>query len=275
MAGPNNNQSRQTPADVEIKPRKIKLNFTDDIPRHWNNNDAVKTHFLNSFSSTLPIFEKVVISVIQQNRSRITDPVLKKEMQDFCVQESSHAQEHRKYNQLLIKQGYVGIARIESIQNNVLNIILKNTSYNFQLAIVAAFEHITSFMGRDFLSHPERWSQNSHPTMVGVWHWHAIEELEHKAFCFDVYQHVCGKWWLRSLALPLINIPTLALLTTLHFYMLKVDGLLFRRSTWTNYLQLMYGANGVMRGLAKEYLKYFRFDFHPWSENDSHLIDLC
>jgi predicted metal-dependent hydrolase len=31
-----------------------------------------------------------------------------------------------------------------------------------------------------------------------MWLWHAVEEAEHKAVCFDVYQQVCGKGWVGT-----------------------------------------------------------------------------
>lgn len=258
-------------AKPEIRSRKIDFDLSADIPRHWNNGDPVKTHFLNAFSVILPAFEQFFIVTIAKNKTRVTDPVLKKDIVGFCAQEGAHATEHRKYNQLLESQGYKGIRVFEKLQSQILRFFQKNLSNDLLIAMTAAGEHVTAFMGDDFVNHPEKWSKNSHPTMNALWQWHAIEEIEHKAVCFDTYKHVCGKEYLRVLALLLINVPTLAAATAIQFYLLAKDGLIFKAQTWIKYFHLMYGRGGFMRGLVREYIRYFKKDFHPW-QNENQLI---
>jgi len=230
--------------------RKVSFDLSGNIPKHWLNNDPVKSHFLNAFSVVLPEYERFFILTINRSRNLISNPKLKNDIQGFCAQEGSHSLEHKKYNQLLVRQGYTVIPKFERFLSRFL-------------AFTAGGEHVTAFMGEDFLARPGMWSKNSDLNLDALWKWHAAEEVEHKAICFDVYQEISGKRWRRCLALFLISLPTLFAITALQFYFLGKDRLLLKSATWKNYARFMFGKGGYMRNLVKEYYRYIQKDFHP------------
>jgi hypothetical protein len=269
-----NQKKFPTPESISIKSREFDVDLSGDIPRYWNNNDPIKTHFLNSFSVVLPEFEKFFIAAVFRARAKINDKKMQEDIKNFCTQEGAHARIHRKYNQLLSNQGYANIWKYEKYLGEFLGYMQKRLSLNALLAITAGGEHITSFMGHDFLAHPEKWSRNSHATMNAIWRWHAIEEIEHKAVCYDTFEYLCGKRWLRIMALILINVPTVIFVTLIQISLLKKDGLLLQPKTWKNYFLFMFGAQGFMWSVCREYLKYFQKDFHPWQNDDHGLIEV-
>lgn len=71
------------------------------------------------------------------------------------------------------------------------------------------------------------------PTLARLWRWHALEETEHKAVAFDVYNQVCGS---RKLLRR-------AMINGTFFFVLD---------RW------MWGKEGVFRPLISTYLDFFR-----------------
>ena len=57
-------------------------------------------------------------------------------------------------------------------------------------------------------------------------------------------------------------------------YMLWKDGLLFRRKTWSQGFRFLFGREGLLRGLGRDYVAWYRRDFHPNQQDDSELIEL-
>ena len=224
---------------------------------------SIRSHFLNAFSVVLPVFEQFVILAVFRSRNLIMDPTLRSKAQVFCAQEASHASQHRKYNQLLVRQGYSAIPRFEKALQRLLDTAQWWASRKWLLATAAGAEHVTAFMGQDFLTRPETWSRNTDPNLNALWKWHATEEVEHKAVCFDVYQLISGLKWRRRLALLLVSIPTLALVTGIQLYLLHRDGLLLRPGIWARYARFMLGRHGYLRQLTRQFWRYFRADFHP------------
>ena len=75
---------------------------------------------------------------------------------------------------------------------------VRNLHPKVQLAITCAFEHFTALLGGYILRHPEVLSTLDEDAMK-LWVWHAIEEIEHRAVAFDVYQEIYGDHKLRTL----------------------------------------------------------------------------
>ena len=85
------------------------------------------------------------------------------------------------------------------------------------------------------------------PTLARLWRWHALEETEHKAVAFDVYNQVCGS---RKLLRR-------AMINGTFFFVLD---------RW------MWGKEGVFRPLISTYLDFFKDGFHPWEHNNLDLL---
>ena len=56
-------------------------------------------------------------------------------------------------------------------------------------------------------------------------------------------------------------------------YMLWKDGLLFRRATWKNAWRFLLGPDGFLRGLGRDYWRWYRRDFHPDEVDDTPLLE--
>lgn len=98
----------------------------------------------------------------------------------------------------------------------------------------------------DGLLKEPRHLDGAHPTMTRLWRWHALEETEHKAVAFDVYNQVCGSRQLLRRAMLTATLLFVLDTTRGLVHMLKRDG-----------LQWMRGKHGLFRPLLAPYRDCF------------------
>jgi len=217
-----------------------------------------------------PDGERFFIDSVRQFRDRIDDPLLKEQIRGFIGQEGHHSREHLEYSQRLRDLGY-DIERIEKRARARIRYTQKKFSPQRQLAATAALEHITAIMADGLLKNPAHMA-GAHPTLARLWRWHALEETEHKAVAFDVYNQVCGSRKLLRRAMVMGTFFFVLDTTRGLAHMLKVDGLLWNWRVWRDGLHWMWGKEGVFRPLLRPYLDFFRKDFHPWEHDNLALL---
>ncbi|SDL40054.1 metal-dependent hydrolase [Pseudomonas indica] len=260
-----------TPEGLQIRPRHLDFNLPSPLPRHWHSGDAFKTHLFDAMSVLFPDGERFFIDSVRQFRDQIDDPVLKEQIRGFIGQEGHHSREHLVYSQRLRDLGYQ-VERMERRAQARIRYTQKKLSPRRQLAATAALEHITAIMADAVLKNPEP-LHGAHPAMARLWRWHALEETEHKAVAFDVYNQVCGSRKLLRRAM-LMGTFFFVLDTTRGLaHMLERDGLLWNWRVWRDGLKWAWGKDGVFRPLVRTYLDFFKADFHPWQHNNLDLLE--
>jgi len=138
------------------------------------------------------------------------------------------------------------------------------------LAIVCGYEHYTAILGNFILRNPHVLKPASPDTAL-IWGWHAAEETEHKAVCFDLYQAAGGGWLRRVLAFLLVTFDFTLLFGRLYFSMLYRDGCLNPLrlfGTIVQYMQFFWGRSGVAWHLLWHGLRYYSPSFHPWNQDN-------
>lgn len=260
------------PFPIELSVRKPKFNLGHLQKVYWSKGNPIQSHFLNSFSVILPKTEHFFIEVINANRKNILNPKLSQSAKIFCQQEAQHLSVHKKYNAFLIANGYSRLPLFESIFSKIIWALSKCLPQSFLLALTAGGEHVTSFMAHEYLADPERWGATSNHEISKIWAWHAAEEIEHKAVCFDVYQEQVQNWILRLVAYLAITTLSIGYATLIQAYFLSSDGILFNIGTWTHYRHFLLGPKGFLRLYIEETKRYFARDFHPWQIDDRELI---
>jgi predicted metal-dependent hydrolase len=260
------------PTGVKIIPREIAPGFSEHTPRYWFDNHPFKTHYFNALSSTFPVGERFFIRSVRYYQEEISESALEEKVRNFIGQEGHHSIEHDAHIRILQDQGYIGIRRFEHIDKTVLD-YLNRRFPRFALAATISLEHLTAILADELLRYPRRWLQPMHKDMQLLWRWHAVEETEHKAVAYDVYQQVCGSYGLRVMAMI---IETLGLLTDVlarTAYFLWKDGLFWRPSIWAQGIVFVWGRHGALSSVTKAYLQFFRRDFHPWQNNNYHFVE--
>ena len=95
-----------------------------------------------------------------------------------------------------------------------------------RIALVAAVEHVTAFLGNWILNSPGLDVAGADERMLDLLRWHGAEEVEHRSVAYDVYMHVDGRYlrrartyvvgatalcylWARGVSYLMVNDPTL------------------------------------------------------------------
>jgi predicted metal-dependent hydrolase len=119
--------------------------------------------------------------------------------------------------------------------------------------------------------HPELF-KNADARVMSLFMWHAAEEIEHKAVPFTVLVNVAKAGYYTRIFVCMLMTPAFFLHT---FFLMnkifKIDGFgIFQRfGLWRRGLPWLFGAGGLLRLMAPEYLKFYRRDFDPWMSGDT------
>lgn len=268
--------------------RKVRIDFDQLADGHWAPGGYFED-LLNIMSYFFPIGEKYFIDSVQYYEDRITDPVLKGQAKDFIYQEAMHTKQHIRSNVVLDQTRPYG-SKIEKISKLLLVKTKWFTPRATQLAITCALEHFTALLSHYLLSRLDSFIALSDPSFGSLWAWHAVEETEHKAVCFDVYQHIFGKGILSYL-----NRVFAMIVVTISFLVAIVIGIYFIKKSQSNRPQEHLATDDstedseaakkrktpyrqlvrlMKRSVSPNlYFDYFRPSFHPWDHDNSHFIE--
>jgi predicted metal-dependent hydrolase len=107
--------------------------------------------------------------------------------------------------------------------------------------------------------------------MLPLWLWHAVEESEHKAVAFDVYQDQVDNYWVRTSEMAFTTVEFISF-TIFHYYQLRKD--MDDPTDWRSVrggINWLLGKPGWLRKLGKSYLAYYKRDFHPAKRDSTFL----
>ena len=260
-----------TPDGLQIRPRQLDFDLPNPLPRHWHGGDAFKTHLFNAMSVLFPDGERFFIDSVRLFREQIADPVLNEQIRGFIGQEGHHSREHLDYSARLRELGY-DIDYLERGLKRRLGFVQKHLPAAAQLASTVAVEHLTAILADALLSN-QRMMGGADPTVAKLWRWHALEETEHKAVAFDVFQQVHGSRWLLRRAMLQSTFFFTFDTTKGLIHMLKRDGLLWNWRIWRDGLVWLWGKEGIFRQLVPAYLDFYKDGFQPWHHNNLHLVE--
>lgn len=261
----------RTPASVNIEKRVIAHGFSTSIPRFWANNNPVVTAFFHALSSVIPTGEKFFIRTVEETAKTIENPGLKAEIQGFIDQESQHRVGHAAMNEWIREQGYA-ITAVERGVNRLLGWVEQYCSLKYQLALTVALEHFSCLLSDQFLRHKALQS-GLHPVMREFLVAHCIEEIEHKAVAFDVYQEVYGDFFARILMMLFVTLVFAPNVFRIQFIYLWHERHLFNFRAWGGAIRYFWFSPGWFGGTIPGYLAYFKPRFHPWQHDNTGLID--
>jgi len=254
-----------TPKELDIVQRHMGFQFPKNVPRYWAAGDPFETQLFNALSLTFPKGERMFIDSVRNFRDRIDDAALIDDVRAFIGQETQHGKEHEAFNDWIASQGYP-VERIYAYIDE-RQALAATAPEIVRLAITCALEHFTAIMADAVLSDDELVASMDE-SVRALWVWHAIEETEHKAVAFDVFQHVGGDHRTRTVAMAYITYHFIRNISQFHVELMKHDGQLTNVGTWARGIYRFWGPRGRFTKLIPAYLAYYRKDFHPWQQDN-------
>ena len=254
--------------------RDLHFKLNPDSVSHWHVQGRYMTQFINAMSISFPEGERYFIHSVRHYRDRITDPELQKAVTAFIGQEAMHGREHEDYNRLLAQAGLPAKA-LEAHATRFFSMLKTRLPASAQLAVTIAQEHFTAIVGELVLTDP-RMIAGADPHLSALWRWHALEETEHKAVAFDVYEAVMGRglkaYALRTGGMVLTTAGFMALVLYYQQRLLKAGAQTRRWQGLGEFANFMFRTPGLLPRLALPWLAYFRPGFHPWDHDNRHLL---
>jgi predicted metal-dependent hydrolase len=258
------------PDGVAVTYRRMRFPLDENVPRYWHSGSPFITHFFNALSVVFPEGEKFFIDSVRAYEEEIRDPVTRAEVREFVKQEAHHTYQHRILNDLVARHG-VDMARYDALLGRALRWARRVLPRSVQLATTIALEHFTAILAHQLLTNPKA-TEGMHPDVKPLWLWHAVEETEHKAVCFDVYQQVGGGYLNRALNMARVMLGFLLGISAIQMSLLRADGKPFDRRDFASGLRYLWGRGGLLRSILPDLFAFFRPGFHPWQKDNRELI---
>lgn len=275
-------------AGASFPVRRMAFEF-DQVPEYWMRDSAGLTHFMTALSALFPAGEKFFIDSVRAVRYHpaIKDnQELQKEISAFIGQEAMHTQEHVGFNASAQKYGH-DVERLDRYTDKVIQGVRKVfagvgkpfgiTQEMVDLTATTALEHFTATIATQLLRNSHIQELMSDDTMKTMWLWHAIEENEHKAVAYDVFEGVFGQgtkaYLLRTSSLVAAMLTLFVVQNYFLFRLLKEDKQLNLEAFKAIYTYAYSPSKGIITGMGREMLAYFRPGFHPNDLDTVSLLD--
>ncbi|MGW3951490.1 metal-dependent hydrolase [Streptomyces sp. NPDC004752] len=258
---------------ISLKARNVSFSWAD-TPLHWVPGDPFASHTINVLHLLLPAGERWFVHVYKQALPLIRDDRLREDVIGFIGQEAMHSRAH---DEVLPHLRDLGLdptpytAQVDWLFERLLGdrTLPPGRARRWWLlervALIAAIEHYTAFLGDWVLNAAELDRRDADATMLDLLRWHGAEEVEHRSVAFDLFLHVDGgyrrrvrSWataltalvflWRRGARFFMANDPTL------------VDG---RASLKDFYLAGRRGTLPRTGALLRSVPRYLSRTYHP------------
>lgn len=239
-----------------LKPPKLDKSTTD-----WFGGNVALSSFMYALSTTFPEGERFFMKAVTQHLPEIKDKQLVQDIKDFCKQESNHGRLHQQMNRGFDSEEINNlIVKLEHSVGEFLSTVSKCTTKKQRLLITICLEHLTSILGSELILRTDLTSRMEEDQRE-AWLYHSIEEFEHKAVSFDVYEYIYGYKTkiLRSVVMPIVIIGLASVV--LKNWVLIMDSVGYEG--FFEAVRILFGEGGFISNLKPEYKKWFNKEFHP------------
>jgi hypothetical protein len=262
-----------TPADLSITPRDRRFGRDATTPRLWHGGRVEATAIYNALSTTFPKGEAYFVESVRAFREG-APPKLAEEIKGFTTQEAIHSREHDAFNKRAEQSGY-DLSKLEERVGERLA-ITKGRPPIVNVAATMALEHFTAILAHQLLADP-RHLEGAEQATADLWRWHAAEEIEHKGVAYDTWLYATRgwprfrRWKVKAKVMLLVTRNFLVDRTAGALELMQQDGVTGLRAWWL-LLTYLWVRPGMFRKIAGAWVKYFLPGFHPWNEDDRHLL---
>jgi len=260
-------------ADLGITPRDRRFGRDAATPRLWHGGRVEATAIYNALSTTFPEGEAFFVESVRAFRDGAA-PRLAEEIKAFTTQEAIHSREHDAVNKRASASGY-DLTKLEAQVEKRLA-VTRDKPPIVSLAATMALEHFTAILAHELLADPRHLAGAERET-AELWRWHAAEEIEHKGVAYDTWLHATRDWprwkrWkLKARVMLYVTRNFVVDRTAGALELMRQDGVTGFRAWWL-LLTYLWVKPGMFRKIAGAWLKFFLPGFHPWNEDDRHLL---
>ena len=263
------------PGTVTPIRRDLRFALPQGRIRDWHGGGRHVTHFYNALSLLFPAGERFFIHSVRHYKGSIRSRELRRAASAFIGQEAIHGREHNAYNRLLDRGG-LPARRLETEIERLLAIAQRLLPPSWQLTATIALEHFTAILADQLLRDPRQLG-GSEPAFRNLWRWHALEETEHKAVAFDIWNEIASPglrgYLQRILGMTVMSVLFAGAVAVLTAALTESDPKA-RRQTG-GYIKLaryLLGQPGLVRRGFGDWLRYFERAFHPWQHDNRFLL---
>lgn len=249
--------------------RNVRFTGLEGVPVHWHTEGRAPSIFLNMLSSLFPEGERFFVRSVRPHLNKVADEELAQLARAFCAQEALHGREHDAFNQALSDGGFP----VKALGNSIRSIMRRfedSLSPTGRLAATAALEHVTAMLAHVALS--DRTLISGPAQVERLWRWHAAEELEHKAVAIDVFRAVGGSEAERIAIYAVMMSSFVYQISLGQYRLMRREGIHTSVRDWVGFGRFLF-ARDRLPTIVPMAIDYLRPGFHPWDEDDSHLLD--
>jgi predicted metal-dependent hydrolase len=262
-----------TPLDLNITPRDRRFGRNAATPRLWHGGRIEATAIYNALSTTFPAGEAFFVESVRAFRQN-APAKLAEEIKAFTTQEAIHSREHDAFNRRAADTGY-DLSKLEQRVEERLA-LSRSRPQIASLAATMALEHFTAILAHQLLGNPKH-LEGAEKETADLWRWHACEEIEHKGVAYDTWLHATRDWprvrrWeVKAKVMLIMTEHFLVDRTKGALELMRQDGVTGFRA-WRLLLTYLWIRPGMFRKIAGAWGKFFLPSFHPWNEDDRHLL---
>src|SRR4051812_6138126 len=262
-----------TPANLTITPRDRRFGREANTPRLWHDGRVEATAIYNALSTTFPVGEAFFVESVRAFRAG-APPKLAEDIKAFTTQEAIHSREHDAFNKRASQAGY-DLSKLEAQVEKRLA-VTRSKAPIVSLAATMALEHFTAILAHQLLANPKHLA-GADQEAADLWRWHAVEEIEHKGVAYDTWLHATRHWpqWKRwkvkAKVMLYVTRNFLVDRTAGSLELMRQDGVT-GLDAWRRLLWSLWVRPGMFRKIAGAWGRYFLPGFHPWNEDDRHLL---
>lgn len=260
--------STRLPASFPV--RRMDYNF-ENTPKYWCANDPAMTHYFTGLSTLFPEGESYFVRSVRALREHAKlNEALDREISAFIGQEAMHSKEHHTFHTSAQQHG-LNPESLEKVTGIVLKGLEKIFSKKWNLLVTVGLEHYTAVLVVSMMETVNEYMTDK--TIRDLWLWHSVEETEHKAVAFDLYEYLYGNG--LNAYFPRVTIFTLSLIlinglsTIYQIVLMKRDKQLSNLKTWQNFFNF---AAKQYKTFIPKFFEYYRYDFHPNQTNEKNLV---
>ena len=241
------------------------------MPKYWVENEPSMTHFFTALSTLFPEGESYFVRSVRALRQKLQgQPQLDKDIGAFIGQEAMHSKEHHAFHVSAQESG-LDPESLERATGIVLKALEKAFPEKWNLLVTVGMEHYTAVLVAQMMD--EVHTRITDKRIRNLWLWHSVEETEHKAVAFDLYEALYGKGlgaYLPRVAIFTFSLAFIVMMTSAyHVELMRRDKQLLNVKSWSKF---GYFALQSYKRQILGFLQYYRFGFHPNDQDDSALV---